>query len=571
MNRPDSKGWLGGWGLILLLLGGLSLATPVQGQTLAHTFPETGYTVRGAFWQYWQQHGGLAVQGYPISAEFTTRSDLDGRPYTVQYFERAVFEAHPENAPLYDVLLTQLGTLRYQQKYPQGAPGQRRSPDNSLYFAPTKHAVGGRFRRYWAAQGGLAQFGYPISEEFTERSDLDGQLYVVQYFERAVFEAHPENAPPYDVLLAQLGTGQYQAKGQPGTCGLSWRTTIIPEAATTRLSTGLQHLTALSSTDIWAVGSQERSGSPQGLILHWDGRGWRQIALPPDAQAGILQFADVAASGPHDVWALGSGDSIEVQRRPHLVHWDGTTWRQTPLPDEQNDLNLYRIAAISPGDAWAVGERGIQGLTDLAAIALHWDGQTWREVPVPDVGRYPRLFSVSARATNDVWAVGTMGSGGVAPGIASVALHWNGTAWRQVLVPAGGAWLQDVATVTATDAWAVGSYPFSDPHQPWILHWDGRAWTPLAFPDLAAAPTDQIGFGLVVARAANKVWIAGYTGMPTLLHWDGQTWQRLPVPADIPPTDIFYGIAPLASGNIWALAAQGRILHYFDPCAPQSP
>jgi hypothetical protein len=27
----------------------------------------------------------------------------------------------------------------------------------------------------------------------------------VQYFERARFEHHPENAPPYDVLLGQFG------------------------------------------------------------------------------------------------------------------------------------------------------------------------------------------------------------------------------------------------------------------------------------------------------------------------------------------------------------------------------
>jgi len=40
----------------------------------------------------------------------------------VQYFERAVFEAHPENAPPYDVLLSQLGTFRYQQKQGQVTP-----------------------------------------------------------------------------------------------------------------------------------------------------------------------------------------------------------------------------------------------------------------------------------------------------------------------------------------------------------------------------------------------------------------------------------------------------------------
>jgi hypothetical protein len=73
--------------------------------------------VGGKFRGYWEQHGGLAQQGYPISDEFTEVSPLDGKPYRVQYFERAVFELHPENQAPFDVLLSQLGTFQYQQKY----------------------------------------------------------------------------------------------------------------------------------------------------------------------------------------------------------------------------------------------------------------------------------------------------------------------------------------------------------------------------------------------------------------------------------------------------------------------
>jgi hypothetical protein len=86
------------------------------------SFPETGKTVCGTFLTYWQQHGGLAQQGYPISGEFSEISDLNGQAYTVQYFERAVFEMHPENQPPNDVELSQLGTFRFKQKYPGGDP-----------------------------------------------------------------------------------------------------------------------------------------------------------------------------------------------------------------------------------------------------------------------------------------------------------------------------------------------------------------------------------------------------------------------------------------------------------------
>src|SRR5262245_28365465 len=96
------------FGALLTLVLGFPGATPSAAQGDHHTFPETGHTVSGLFWQYWQTHGGLAQQGYPISEEFTEVSDLDGQPYTVQYFERAVFEQHPENQAPYDVLLSQL-------------------------------------------------------------------------------------------------------------------------------------------------------------------------------------------------------------------------------------------------------------------------------------------------------------------------------------------------------------------------------------------------------------------------------------------------------------------------------
>jgi hypothetical protein len=83
-------------------------------------FPQTGKSVGGKFLDYWNSHGGLAQQGFPISEEFTEVNDLDHKPYKVQYFERAVFEWHPENEPPYDILLSQLGTFRYKAKYPGG-------------------------------------------------------------------------------------------------------------------------------------------------------------------------------------------------------------------------------------------------------------------------------------------------------------------------------------------------------------------------------------------------------------------------------------------------------------------
>jgi len=186
-------------------------------QTSCQPFQATGKVVCGRFLQYWERNGGLAQQGYPISNEFTEVSEVDGKSYTVQYFERAVFELHPENKPPHDVLLSLLGNQYYKQKYPNGAGGQTpNTTTGSVAFKETGHRLGGIFLQYWRAHGGLPQQGYPISDEFNEVSDLDGKTYKVQYFERAVFEYHPDEKPQFQVLLSQLGTFQLKRKYAAG-------------------------------------------------------------------------------------------------------------------------------------------------------------------------------------------------------------------------------------------------------------------------------------------------------------------------------------------------------------------
>ncbi|MFN8512679.1 MAG: hypothetical protein U0841_08840 [Chloroflexia bacterium] len=160
-------------------------------------FKQTGYCLRGRFLTYWREHGGLALNGYPLGDE---RRELleDGKEYTVQYCERVRLEYHPENPAPYDVLLAQLG--RQVVATVPGAPTAPVAPlPGARFFAPTGHNVARpAFVAFWEANGGLAQFGYPITEEFAEAGRR------VQYFERARFEYHPDYAGTiHEVQLGQ--------------------------------------------------------------------------------------------------------------------------------------------------------------------------------------------------------------------------------------------------------------------------------------------------------------------------------------------------------------------------------
>jgi hypothetical protein len=313
--------------VLALIASSLPLAN-AQAQGNSRTFPETGKTIDGAFLQYWNSHGGLAQQGYPISDVIQETSATDGKIYTVQYMERAVFEQHPENPPPFNLLLSLLGVFRYQQKYPQGAPGQVPNTEpNSREFPQTGKRLGGIFRTYWERHGGLAQQGYPISDEFDEVSDLNGQTYKVQYFERAVFEYHPENQPPYNVLLSQLGTFRHRDKYAALSAQLNGSTnqTTAPFALKAGLAV-FQSVRAANDgyfyIDVFDSAAHQvatiASGSVPLDVSH-------AVSIPTDGMYALQVQAE--RGWTVNVWQ----PTATYAPPPPTQRWSGSYWQATPL------------------------------------------------------------------------------------------------------------------------------------------------------------------------------------------------------------------------------------------------
>jgi hypothetical protein len=178
-------------------------------------FPPVQHTLRGRFRAYWEAHGGLAQFGYPLTEEYTEPSATDGQPYLVQYFERNRFEYHPENAGTpYAVLLGLLGrTVSAGRAADPAFAPLAGGPAGVPFFPATGHRLGAEFAAYWQAHGGLAVYGYPISEPVRETSPTDGKAYLVQYFERNRLEFHPELPPAFRVSLGLLGVDLLRARG----------------------------------------------------------------------------------------------------------------------------------------------------------------------------------------------------------------------------------------------------------------------------------------------------------------------------------------------------------------------
>ncbi|MEA2574905.1 MAG: hypothetical protein QOH93_2203, partial [Chloroflexia bacterium] len=205
-------------------------ARPAAAQGQSRNLGPNNIPVAGRFLEVWSAAGSeqnsVYVNGYPITARRPEISVDDGKVYDTQWFERARYEAHPENKAPYDVLLGLLG-VRLSEGRGTVDPGTKKvrnaadaafvaidkpadASATKVWFQETRHSVSGKILEYWNKYGGLQQFGFPLSEQFQEVSATDGKTYTVQYFERNRFELHPEKAAPYEVELGLLGVQQYK-------------------------------------------------------------------------------------------------------------------------------------------------------------------------------------------------------------------------------------------------------------------------------------------------------------------------------------------------------------------------
>ncbi|MCS6880773.1 MAG: thermonuclease family protein [Oscillochloridaceae bacterium] len=189
----------------LTLLGAASCAVAHSAQRGERCFAETGFCISGPIRVYWERNGGLAVFGFPITAQ--SQESVEGRALQVQWFERDRLEIQPDGR----VTAGRLGAERLEQLGTpwQPGPGSAAGPGCAV-FPETGHQVCGAFLRYWRANGGLERFGLPLTGEFT--AELEGRPFTVQYFERRRFELHPEIGPDA-VLLGLLGREVLQTRG----------------------------------------------------------------------------------------------------------------------------------------------------------------------------------------------------------------------------------------------------------------------------------------------------------------------------------------------------------------------
>jgi Phosphoesterase family len=272
--------------------------------------------------------------------------------------------------------------------------------------------------------------------------------------------------------------------------GHAW--TIVPAANPGSAEDILYGVTAVSDSDVWAVGSfASSSGFFHPLIEHWNGHSWTADPLRGAGVAdGILTSvtsvtsATSATSASDGVWATGQvssgGSDRQIVLRPAQGRWQVV--REGPVRTPGGsvaDAYPQAIAASAEGPWLAGNDRaGHTGFSTLVEAPVGF-GQLSELItpnPTPQDNYLYDIAAVDGGA--HAWAVGD--DVPVATGNAASLIEYGSVngAWATVPSPNPGAAngntiLDSVLAISSGNVWAVGAYDGANGMRTLIMHYTG--------------------------------------------------------------------------------------------------
>jgi hypothetical protein len=242
-----------------------------------------------------------------------------------------------------------------------------------------------------------------------------------------------------------------------------------------------------------------------------------------------------------------------------------TSWSIPTTPNPNVNGNLFKgVSARTATDVWAVG--GGASPTNNRTLAARWTGAAWTTVATPNPSTNCQdgniqwagntLNAVASISATNAWAVGHG-----CYSVKTLAEHWNGSAWSIVPSPSfntGGDGivneLNGVAAISASDVWAVGTHTAANgAYLTLVEHWDGTRWSVVSSPNSSA--TSNV-LRAAAATGASDVWAVGnMVGGATLIeHWDGRSWTVVGSPA-LPSGSALNAVTAISPTNAWAVGS----------------
>ncbi|HJP77457.1 MAG TPA: alkaline phosphatase family protein [Pseudonocardiaceae bacterium] len=369
--------------------------------------------------------------------------------------------------------------------------------------------------------------------------------------------------PPPPVTGSDQGTVAPVSAPAPAPGGSGhWQ--VIPSPNLSGNDNNLAAVSAPAANNAWAVGNYYTDANPnvfRNLALHWDGTRWTAIA-PPNVGIQENTLFGVSALPTGQAWAAGYYADANYHIRTLIEHYDGSSWTVVPSlnPGAERDM-LFAISARADNDVWAVGGSQDAPEGTFHTLVEHWDGHAWSVLPSPNPGpKGNELFGVTL-AGSQMWAVGQQQNTGF-PGKALIE-RWDGHAWS--VIPASGTETYDPYAATAMgDRVLVAGDRENDksPQRTLAITVTGRTATAAEPPTVGTSENDFYG----VTSLGGMAWAAGrstdsdpnvqnhVTLIESLVNgrW---TVQPTPNPGGAGGDNGFGGIAAAPNATVWAVGA----------------
>jgi hypothetical protein len=227
-----------------------------------------------------------------------------------------------------------------------------------------------------------------------------------------------------------------------------------------------ENLAMIAPNEGWATG-QECHNTCEALLMHYTQGQWVQVPLPGTVDTANAHLQSIAMQSASAGWVVGTA-SPSTDGAVLILRYQNGTWTKENV-DFPGSLNS--VYAVSPDEAWAVGE---ENKAFGPGLILHYKAGTWTKVTGLDLNI---LHAVTMVSPTEGWAVGD----------GAMFLHYHNGAWSQVGQPIHSFWLSGVSMASPTDGWAVGSYLGGDPHDDTnLFHYTNGAWTPYSLSGLLA-------------------------------------------------------------------------------------
>lgn len=302
----------------------------------------------------------------------------------------------------------------------------------------------------------------------------------------------------------------------------SWCTVSGPGGFDPTLtSPQLNGIAAMSANNAWIVGTY----ADQALVEHWDGSHWNITPTPDLKSSGNSGLTGIAALSANDIWTVGAITASSTHFGPGvglhtlIEHWDGTHWDVVSSPDASSvGDELYSVSAVATNDIWAVGDMlPSASSTTPGPLVEHWDGSRWSVVQVPTTLHAKSFTQIATASANDIWVVSQPQTG------RNTLVHWDGQQWS---LASGLHFLADHITPgSAHDIWAMSNTNL----HPSLEHWNGVSWKPFPAPHL-----ENVALGGFLVISTSNMWIAERTTtangdyLEQMEHWDGKSWHAVP-------------------------------------------